>query len=288
MSMSNRAILLSAAAVVISLVAISASIFPLITANVPTTTTTTVTLPLTTTTTTTIASSDKVATQGVTSTTGTSGTAGTIVVNGVGVVKAKPDTVKIYMGVFTEEAAVQAAVEKNAAIFQSILSAMNGVGVAKDSIETVSYSISPVYDYPKDSSLVLRGYRVDHQIVVTVQASEIDRLGTMAGKIIDAAFSAGTNELNSITFTVSEATAKDLTKQARTLAVADAMDKAKTIAEGLGVNITGVQQAIESSGYYVPQRSVGAPEYDMGKAATEIIPGSLSISVSVQVYFLIG
>jgi uncharacterized protein YggE len=283
--MSNRAILLSVTAIVISLVAISASIFPLIAAKEESNLLTTTVTPSVTTT---VTPSVKVGTPNVISTISTSDAANTIVVSGIGVVKAKPDTVKISMGVFTEETEVQAAVEKNAAIFQSILSALDGVGIAKDSMETVSYTISPVYEYPQNSKPILTGYRVDHQIMVTVLASDLDQLGTKAGKVIDAAFSAGANELNNIAFTVSDTTAKDLTKQARILAVADASDKAKTIADGLGVKITGVQQAIESSGYYAPSVTVNMAGAEMAKASTEILPGSLSISVSVQVYFLIG
>jgi uncharacterized protein YggE len=76
------------------------------------------------------------------------------------------------------------------------------------------------------------GYSVNN--VLTIRTSKLDMIGTY----IDAAFAAGANTFDSISFSVSDDTAAR--KQALELAVKDAQSKAETIATAAGKSLGSI------------------------------------------------
>ncbi len=213
----------------------------------------------------------------------------TLIVSGTGVVGVQPDRAKIQMAIVTEAATAEKASAQNADSFDALLKALVAAGIPKDQIETIQYSIYPVYDYSRpNTNPFITGYRATHLITVTVIANQTSDLGKVTGTIIDTAVTAGVNQINTITFTVSDQQIKDLRNQALAAAVTDARSKADTLAKALGVSIIGVHQVSESSYTPVPV-TYAAPADIAGKAAsTQIVPGEMTVTASVSIIYEIG
>lgn len=197
---------------------------------------------------------------------------------------AEADRVDVYLGVQTERSTALASQQDNANIMQKIRSALAGIGVTSDSIQTTSYSIWPTYDYTM-TPYRIKGYQTSNMI--KVRLTDINK----AGQVIDAAAGAGANQVNGVYFTISDSKRDQLEQQALTQASRIAKDKANAIASGLGVTIKQVVKASESSSYVPYYRSYNtmasggaAPE----AAPTEITPGDIEVSATVSVTFEIA
>jgi len=199
-----------------------------------------------------------------------------IYVSGSGSASEKANQATVTLGVMTEDPYASVAVEDNAERMNAVINAIKALGIPEDKIKTVQYSVYPDYDWELRRTT---GYRVTNMVEV-----EIEDLGII-GDVIDDAVEAGANNIQGVSFGLTEEVAEGLKVDAYKLALLDAKGKADLIAETLGLRITGVLSVSESVYYpYVPYRAVAeSAAYD--KAPTPIIEGTLSVSVSVQVSF---
>ncbi|MBA3871785.1 MAG: SIMPL domain-containing protein, partial [Anaerolineae bacterium] len=127
------------------------------------------------------------------------------------------------------------------------------------------------------------GDRIYHvQLAVTVTIRDISKVGA----VIQAGLGAGANDLNSLSFGIADS--KSLEASARKAAVADALDRAKQLAEAAGVTLGTPLSISESIG------SVPVPMFnranDMVAAAAppQINAGQLSVSITVNITYSIG
>ncbi|MGD0690485.1 MAG: SIMPL domain-containing protein [Candidatus Bathyarchaeia archaeon] len=196
----------------------------------------------------------------------------TIQVTGTAIVNAAPDKAILVLAVQTQAASATQAAADNAATMTNVLAALSNLGIDKSSIETAFYTLSPVYDQTTPSKLI--GYSVRNAIQVTLKDF------SLVGKALDAAVTAGVNEVQGITFTLSDTALATLQKQALGQALQDANAQARAAASNLGVSIVG---PISVSPGYVFQ-----PTYRTYSAAAEptpIQPGTLQVTVTVQVTY---
>jgi uncharacterized protein YggE len=202
----------------------------------------------------------------------------TVSVSGRGSVIVEPDTASVVIGVTVLEPTLSAAQEKATTQMNAVIEAIKAAGVEEKDIQTVSYSVDIIQDYDQQGNpITIRGFRVSNQVSVTVR--DIERLG----ELLDRVVAQGANTIYGISFFVADpATAAT---QARTLAVQDAMDKAKQLAAAAGLTVDRVVSITETS--YVPPTPVFAG--DMGRAAAEaavpIQAGTQTVSVDVQMVF---
>jgi uncharacterized protein YggE len=176
----------------------------------------------------------------------------------------------------TEDASAGEAVDDNAALMTAVIEAIKALGIPEDKIKTVTYSVYPNYDWELRQTT---GYRVTNMIQI-----EIDDLD-LVGPVIDAAADAGANNIQGISFGLSDDVAEQLQTDAYVLALQNARDKADLIADTLDIEVTGVLYVSESSYTpYTATRSYAVSDEAMG-APTPILEGSLSVSVNVQVAF---
>lgn len=200
----------------------------------------------------------------------------TLQVTGTGVVSAAPEQADLLLAVQTQAASAGQATADNAAAMTAVIQALSSVGIDKSSIETTSYTLTPVYANNPDQSVPSKiiGYAARNEIQVTVMD-----LGTV-GKVLDTAVSAGVNNVQGIAFTLSNKTLASLQKQALGLAVQDADGQAKIVASTIGVSIIG---PVSITPGYVFQ-----PNYQRFTAAsqpTPVQPGALQVSATVQVTY---
>ena len=197
----------------------------------------------------------------------------TIQVTGTATLSAPPDQALLVLAVVTQASSATQASADNSATMTNVLAALTNLGIDKNSIETVSYTLSSVYDQSTPSKVV--GYTVRNAIQITLKDFNL------VGKALDTAVSAGANEVQGITFTLSSTTLATLQKQALGQALQDADGQARAIASNLGVNLVG---PISVSPAYSFQ-----PNYSTFNAAaaqpTPIQPGTLQVAVTVQVTY---
>ena len=201
----------------------------------------------------------------------------TISVGGAGTVSMSPDIGWFTASVVTQAATAAQAEEQNNDAMSKVVSALKNAGTAERDIQTVEFSLSPVYVDSKEpgKAPILVGYSVRNSIRVTV--NEV----TAVGKMLDIAISSGANEMSGVYFGLSDAKVQQAQSQALGLAVKDANDKAKTIAGAMGVNLVGPISV--SLGYYYAPAAMDLKA--MAGSNVPISPGQLQYTVNVQVIY---
>ena len=196
-----------------------------------------------------------------------------------GEVLAPPDQVEISLAVQTENIDARIAQQKNADLMTAIVAALERAGIPADRMKTTGYNIYPVYDSSSPLSPKIRTYQVTNTLLVTLTDP------TRAGEITDLAVSTGANQVNYISFTLSDERQRAL----RTEALRDAMtlsrSDADTVAASSGLVITGVKEITVSGGYTpIPLRDYS---YAIGaeKSVTPVVPGDITVTASVSVTY---
>jgi uncharacterized protein YggE len=213
-----------------------------------------------------------------------------ITVTGTGEISYIPNEALVQVSVVTDNQTAEEATSTNAAIALNVIRALNSIGILNSSIETQGYSLSANYANCYQSCIPqIIGYSVTNNLVVNSTSSNPTQLGTAVGHTIDTAVKAGANQI-SLSFSETNSVLAGLTNSALQGAVSSASSQAQAIASSLGVSITGVISSSEGSSY--------SPQYygvqDVASSAsalstlTPVIPGSQSMTVSVQVVYSIG
>ena len=219
-----------------------------------------------------------------------------ILVSGAGTVTAYPDEAQISFTVRTRETLAASAVSKNAAIMNSVLAGLTAEGIGKDAINTIGYSLSPVYnqttDYCKGDVCPLPptpvgvtiGAIIGYEVVQSLQVTVTDL--THVGSVLDKIVQAGVNQIDWISFTFKDATYNSLRAQAYQKAVQDANGQARAIVGALNGIIIGVASA--STNFWGP-----GPYYAekvSGGSATPSVPvvpsGSIQVTAAVNITYL--
>jgi len=223
------------------------------------------------------------------SSTGTVSTAGgdeiqinTINVGGTGTVTVSPDKAVVYLGVQTQSADATAAQQENAEKMDRIIAALKDAGIAEDDMETSVYSMYPLRSYEAEAPTIT-GYVVSNRLMVTV--TDVDKVGD----IIDTAVNAGANEVQSVSFTLSDDARQDARAQALENAVEAARSDVDTLAGILDMTLLGPVEVTTSGGsvvtpYPVPYAAVEEAGYEMRKS-TSILPGDISVTAYVQMVY---
>lgn len=203
-------------------------------------------------------------------------------VTGEGHVEAVPDRAVIAITVeATDQVLSRAQSEANRRMAQ-VLAALREHGLADERIRTAWYDATPLRDYNRPRRPTT-GYTVSHRVRVTVEPVE------RAAELIDAAVAAGASDVDLIRFEVSDQSA--LMQEVRALAMADAREKARHLAELAGRRLgKAVRITVDE---YRPRR-LYSPDYVFYSASyplprdsyqTELRPGTVEFSLTVSVTF---
>jgi len=204
----------------------------------------------------------------------------TLTVSGSATVTARPDQATITVGLVTQASTASDALSQNSLIMNEVISSLLGMGVPEDKIKTSGFSVYPIYSEYKEGEISrIVAYRVSNMVSATTDKLEI------VGQLIDKAVAAGANQVNGVYFSLSEDGMKSLRNQVIVKAVADAREKADLIASSLDVKILGVSTVTEQGSIYPPIAYRGA---ELANAGTPIQPGTLDVTYSVQVVYVIG
>lgn len=205
-----------------------------------------------------------------------------ISVTGTGETRVAADTAVITLGVNARDREVQKAQQAVNERIAAIRKALADQGIPEENINTDFMNIYAIYDYEKDQEQV-QAYNASSTLAIKVE--KIDS----AGSVIDAAFAAGANTLNGISFSAEDT--KDAERTALEEAVAAAKEKAEIIAGAAGMKITGIE-LISEGGTFTYGNSVsnfakarGGTEEAAMDFGTVVQAAKLVISASVTVNF---
>lgn len=192
--------------------------------------------------------------------------------SGEGSVFAQPDCAKINIGVVTQAPTAQAASSQNAAQLQSVLAKLHEVLGQNADIKTISYSLNPVYQYPKNGGKpTIEGYSAAN--IVEVTSGDLPNIG----KVIDAATAGGANEIRSLQFTLKDE--KPVRAAALRQAVLEARANAQAMAGALGLKLGKLLLLEQSSA--IPIRPMMAAMATRVAAATPVETEPIEVRASV-------
>jgi uncharacterized protein YggE len=236
----------------------------------------------------------------------------TISSSGMSTTEVRPDQVSVTVGVETNGTTAQEAVSQNANLTAQVITAVRGLGINENRIETSSFSVSPIYEprqplqpcieiYPPPPECETRqeiiGYRATNTVTATLDVPFLRMLtqptpDLNAGQVIDAAIGAGANRVDAVVFFISQARQQEIRDTLISDAIANARQRANIAAEALGMTVSGVESATLNPIDF-PVFSVGLREgsaagaADSVSAPTQILPGQQEVSTTVNVVFYI-
>ena len=217
---------------------------------------------------------------------------GTIEVNGNGIVYAEPDIAKVTIGVITEASTSTQAMANNANKMTGAVSAIKSVGIPAKDIQTATISVEPEYasENPSNSGMIypppakqnITGYKATNTVTVTVRDL------SKAGAVIDAAGSAGSNEIRGVTFMLSDELQSRVYQEALQKAIMDGAAKAKNISTAAGIADYKLKSISESGSRFPVYSYEGAGGAMMAKAAaapTPVSAGEAKVEASVSMKY---
>lgn len=198
-----------------------------------------------------------------------------IAVTGEGVMLAVPDMATISLGVVTQGATAADALGQNSGLVAAVLAEVAAMGIAARDIQTAGLSVDTMLDYSNPEVVRIKGYEARN--VLRIRVRDLP----MTGALIDAAFAAGANEFNGLTFALEDdRAALDAARQA---AVADARARAELYAAAAGVSL-GRIGAISETGDYGYDPGFGLRAAPMSAMLpVPIAEGELTITASVTI-----
>lgn len=216
-------------------------------------------------------------------------TTNTITVSGTGQVSYSPNEALVQVSVQSQNSSASAATEANAVAVANVIMALNSIGVSNSSIQTQGYNLSPNYAacYSGPCIPQITGYSVTNTLQVNITSSDSKQLGVTAGQVIDTSVNSGANGI-SLSFGATNSVINQLTKEALQNAVSSASQQAHAIASSLGVSIAGVVSSTQG-GSAIPQPYyVYAGAASVTSTQTPIVPGTQTITQTVQVVYAIS
>ncbi|MEQ1578640.1 MAG: SIMPL domain-containing protein [Hyphomicrobium sp.] len=192
----------------------------------------------------------------------------TITVSASGQVGAVPDTARVSSGVTTEAGSARKALSANSDAMKALIDGLKGAGIEAQDIQTSSFHVEPRYTNPREGEVaVINGYRVVNQVEIV--ARKIDRLG----EVLDQMVTLGANQMNGLNFEVSRA--ETLKDEARKTAMANALRRAKLLAQTAGAEVGDVIS--------ISEEVAGGPQPYQLKMARTAMAESVPVEQGTQI-----
>jgi uncharacterized protein YggE len=214
----------------------------------------------------------------------------TISVTGTGEVMAVPDIGQFSFAVEAEGENATEAQEASGTKVNEIIAYLKDRGIEDKDIKTQNYNLYPKWRYEDrvcpvgsfcQGERVQDGFTVNQSIMVKVRDTKI------AGEVISGVGDLGATNISNLAFTTDDT--EVLKAEARTLAIEDAKEKAKILANDLGVELVQLSSYYEENNRYEPyyDNRMMAMEEGMGGdfAGPELPMGENGTMVRVNVTY---
>jgi hypothetical protein len=195
-----------------------------------------------------------------------------------------PDIARISVGVATRGPDATEASSLAAEQMQAVIEALVAAGVAEADIQTSRVDLQPIRqrDRSGEGTRAIVGWQASNRVSATIR--DIDA----TGDVIDAAIAAGATDVGNIVFRTEDPSAAEA--EARQAAVDDAATTAEQLASAAGVDILGVARVVEgdSGDAYRLERAEAFAAPASRQAATPVLPGTITVTVTVFIDYEIG
>lgn len=199
-----------------------------------------------------------------------------------GELDADPDLATLRLGISTIESTAASALAENAEKMARVNSVLKSRGIAPRDIRTSSFNLSAQFAYEPNKAPRLTGYEARHEIAIIIRD-----LPTV-GSDLDAAISAGANEMNGIDFGLSHPKASE--DSARIQAFKALTAKAELYRDAMGyrkLRLIALAEAPASSG------TISGPMPRMTLASqtaptTVPAPGQLKVHITLSAQYVIS
>jgi len=199
-----------------------------------------------------------------------------ITVVGEAEAEAVPDLATVSAGVTTRAATAAEAISAGSETMAAVFAAIEAWGIERRDVQTSQLNLGPVFaPYQDNSDAAPKVVGFEASNLVTLRVRAIDRLGA----VIDALAGAGANQLQGVSFEVSDPRAQF--DAARERAVADARGKAELFARAAGVSLGPVVTIAETD------RSPGPilMRAEAASAAPPIAAGTVTLGAQVEIVY---
>ncbi len=201
-----------------------------------------------------------------------------IVVTATGSAQAAPDMATVSLGVTREARSASEAMQAVGEATEAVLNDIGAAGIEARDVQTSALNLYPVWDQGNARPRQVRGYSASTMLSVRVR--DLDALGPLLGSVV----ATGSNEMNGISFGLSEP--DEVEDIARADAVAEARAQAEVLAQAAGVTLGPVQMITEGGGGGGPAPMMRGAM--MEAAAVPVAAGELDVRVTVTVVFAIA
>ncbi len=203
-----------------------------------------------------------------------------IIVTGEGEASVAPDMALISLSVMREAKTAREAMDANNDDMAKVIEAIRASGVDDRDVQTAGLQIMPRYNFTNQPDGSQQAELVAYQVTNTLSVRVRD-LGR-TGELIDKAVSLGVNQGGNIVFTNDDPSS--VIGEARKNAVADAVQKANTLAQAAGVKLGRVVEISDQSFTSQPM-PMAAKAFDRAMSAVPIQPGENAYRVQVNMTF---
>lgn len=203
----------------------------------------------------------------------------TVSVNGTGTARLTPDRFTFTAGVHTVAGTVDDAVRENNQKTAQVIAALRKAGATEKDIRTSNFSIHPQQDYSEGRLPRILGYQVNNSVTVTRTS-----VGE-AGKLLQAAVSAGVNTSSGLQFEISDPARGR--EEGLKAAFNDARAKAQVLAAAAGRTL-GRALTISEGGTApppMPYVRAMAMKAEMAQDAVPVESGTQELNYAVSVVF---
>jgi uncharacterized protein YggE len=216
------------------------------------------------------------------------GESATLIVTGSGSYTVIPDRVLVNVTIFSEEDTSKEAVNSNSTITEKVITELESIGIADIKIQTASFNLNPLYNYRRENEPPeVYAYRAT--TILEVSTTEILSIGEILARAIEA----GSNDISSLRFDLSEELEKEAKTAALDEAAGDAKNKAYSITDSLGLEIDGIYNIQELETYYagpVITRDFATEEADgIGEIESlPVSPNEIEVTASLQITYTLN
>ncbi|HTK34744.1 MAG TPA: SIMPL domain-containing protein [Caulobacteraceae bacterium] len=205
----------------------------------------------------------------------------TLSLSAFGETRIAPDQATITLGVTTQAPSAAGAMDANRDRMNATVAALKAQGVEARDIQTSGLNLNPQYVYEQNQPPRLNGYQASNMVTITVR--DLARLGAT----VDAVVRAGANQVNGISFGLSNPQAAE--DQARRAAVKALAAKAALYADAGGYRVARLVSLSEGGGYTPqPPRVFATAKLAAAPQATDVEPGELRVRIDVTGMYELG
>jgi uncharacterized protein YggE len=205
----------------------------------------------------------------------------TLTATGEGIAVASPDIAVVTIGVISIGHTAQAALASNSSDMAAVIATIKAAGIEDKDIGNTGFNLNPIYPperqpNPEQPTKII-GYRVANDVRVII------RDFAKAGDVLDKVVGAGANQVNGISFELSDRT--NPADQALKAAVAEATRKAGVMAEAANLKLVRLVSLSTEESRPIPYRPTPTA---LAKAAVPIMAGQQQITADVTAVFEIA